>query len=82
VSRGWLDVRNRHSPAVTEPVRPGQEYTFSWELQPQDHIFAAGHRIGLVLISTDRDYTLRYPAGTVVTTRLGLSNVSLPLFRM
>jgi X-Pro dipeptidyl-peptidase len=82
VSRGWLDVRNRHSPAVTEPVRPGQEYTFSWELQPQDHVFAAGHRIGLVLISTDRDYTLRYPAGTVVTTRLGLSNVSLPLSRM
>jgi X-Pro dipeptidyl-peptidase len=60
-------------------IRPGQEYTFSWELQTQDHVFAAGHRIGLVLISTDRDYTLRYPAGTVVTTRLGLSNVSLPL---
>jgi X-Pro dipeptidyl-peptidase len=82
VSRGWLDVRNRHSPAVTEPVRPGSEYTFGWELQTQDHVFAAGHRIGLVLISTDRDYTLRYPSGTVVTTRLGLSGVSLPLSRM
>jgi X-Pro dipeptidyl-peptidase len=82
VSRGWLDVRNRHSPAVTEPDQPGQEYTFSWELQPQDHVFAEGHRIGLVLISTDRDFTLRYPAGTVVTTHLGLSNVLLLLSRV
>jgi X-Pro dipeptidyl-peptidase len=79
VSRGWLDVRNRHSAGVTEPIEPGRTYTFSWQLQPQDHVFAAGHRLGLVLISTDRDFTLRYRAGTTVTTRLGLSNVVLPL---
>jgi X-Pro dipeptidyl-peptidase len=81
VSRGWLDVRNRLSPAVTQPIEPGREYTFSWDLQPQDHVFAAGHRIGLVLISTDRDYTLRYPAGTVITTHLGFSNIRLPVSR-
>jgi X-Pro dipeptidyl-peptidase len=79
VSRGWLDVRNRHSAAVTEPVVPGHPYVFTWDLEPQDHVFAAGHQVGVVLISTDRAYTLRYPAGTRITADLGLSNVVLPL---
>ncbi|WP_433362317.1 Xaa-Pro dipeptidyl-peptidase [Actinoplanes sp. CA-142083] len=79
VSRGWLDVRNRFSPAVTTPIVAGKPYTFRWKLQPEDHVFAAGHRIGLVVISTDRDHTLRYPAGTVVGVQPALSRVVLPL---
>jgi X-Pro dipeptidyl-peptidase len=79
VTRGWLDVRNRHTPSVSQPLTPGVSYAFSWDLQPNDHVFAAGHRIGLVLISTDRDYTLRYRAGTTVQVRLGLSHALLPL---
>ncbi|SDS24965.1 Xaa-Pro dipeptidyl-peptidase [Actinoplanes derwentensis] len=73
VTRGWIDVRNRFSPSVTTPIKPGRTYTFRWDLQSTDHVFAAGHRIGVVLISTDRDHTLRYPAGTVVTVRPGSS---------
>ncbi|GIM89615.1 Xaa-Pro dipeptidyl-peptidase [Paractinoplanes toevensis] len=79
VTRGWLDVRNRFSPAITTPIRAGQPDTFRWSLQPEDHVFAAGHRIGLVVISTDRDHTLRYPAGTVVGVRPAQSSVVLPL---
>ncbi|HET6214544.1 MAG TPA: Xaa-Pro dipeptidyl-peptidase, partial [Micromonosporaceae bacterium] len=79
VTRGWLDVRNRANARVTQPITPGTTYSFSWELQPNDHIVAAGHRLGLVLISTDRDYTLRYPAGTVVSVQLGLSHLQLPV---
>jgi X-Pro dipeptidyl-peptidase len=81
VTRGWLDVRNRISPARTTPIEPGRPYRFSWDLQTQDHVFAPGHRIGVVLISTDRDHTLRYPAGTEVGVRLGVSRVVLPLDR-
>lgn len=79
VSRGWLDARNRISPSRTTPIEAGRTYTFRWNLQTEDHVFAAGHRIGLVLISTDRDHTLRYPAGTEVGVRLGVSKVVLPL---
>jgi X-Pro dipeptidyl-peptidase len=79
VTRGWLDVRNRLDPGLSQPVRPGTTYTFSFPLQPNDHIFKPGHRLGIVLISTDRDYTLRYPAGTTVEVRLGLSNALVPL---
>ncbi|WP_372352377.1 CocE/NonD family hydrolase C-terminal non-catalytic domain-containing protein [Streptomyces sp. KL116D] len=49
-----------------------------WDLQPQDYVFKAGHRLGLVLISTDYDYTLRYPAGTTMTVRAGAGSVTLP----
>jgi X-Pro dipeptidyl-peptidase len=63
------------------PVEPGKPYSFAWDLQSDDHVFAAGHRIGVVLISTDREPTLRYPAGTEVGVRLGVSKVVLPLAR-
>ncbi|MEU8243595.1 Xaa-Pro dipeptidyl-peptidase [Actinoplanes missouriensis] len=79
VTRGWLDVRNRFSPARTVPITAGREYTFHWDLQTTDHVFAAGHRIGLVLISTERDHTLRYPAGTVVSVRPSLSSLQVRL---
>jgi X-Pro dipeptidyl-peptidase len=79
VSRGWMDVRNRFSPWRTTPIRAGRPYTFRWDLQAEDHVFAAGHRIGVVVISTERDHTLRYPGGTTVGVRLGVSKVVLPL---
>ncbi|WP_283138578.1 Xaa-Pro dipeptidyl-peptidase [Rhizohabitans arisaemae] len=79
VSRGWLDVRNRHSDSRTEELRPGKAYTFTWSFQPQDYVFKAGHRLGLVLLSTDYDYTLRYPPGTEITVQPGLSKLRLPI---
>ncbi|MEV0581742.1 Xaa-Pro dipeptidyl-peptidase [Nonomuraea sp. NPDC050310] len=79
VTRGWLDVRNRHSAARTDPIRPGRTYSFTWDLQPNDYVFKQGHRIGLVLLSTDRDFTLRYPPGTVVEVSPGHSSIRLPV---
>ncbi|WP_327108934.1 Xaa-Pro dipeptidyl-peptidase [Nonomuraea glycinis] len=79
VTRGWLDVRNRNRPDRSVAVRPGKEYGFSWDFQPQDYVFKKGHRIGVVIISTDRDYTLRYPEGTKVTVSPGQSSLDLPI---
>ncbi|GAA1652818.1 Xaa-Pro dipeptidyl-peptidase [Nonomuraea maheshkhaliensis] len=79
VTRGWLDVRNRHRADRTEPLRPGKEYSFTWDFQPTDYLFKKGHRLGLVIISTDYDYTLRYPAGTKVTVSPGQSALHLPV---
>ncbi|MEV0146713.1 MULTISPECIES: Xaa-Pro dipeptidyl-peptidase [unclassified Nonomuraea] len=78
VTRGWLDTRNRHRPDVTEPLRPGREYTFRWDLQATDHVFRKGHRLGLVILSTDRDFTLRYPEGTRITLAPSRSVLTLP----
>ncbi|GIE95641.1 Xaa-Pro dipeptidyl-peptidase [Paractinoplanes rishiriensis] len=79
VTRGWLDVRNRLSLSRSSQVVPGRAYTFRWKLQPTDYVFAPGHRIGLVLLSTERDHTLRYPGGTVIGVRPGGSSLTLPL---
>ncbi|GAA2864242.1 Xaa-Pro dipeptidyl-peptidase [Actinoplanes cyaneus] len=79
VTRGWLDVRNRTSPSRTTPVVPGRPYTFTWTLQSTDHVFAPGHRIGVVIVSTERDHTLRYPAGTVVGIQPALSTLKVRL---
>ncbi|MEV6397477.1 Xaa-Pro dipeptidyl-peptidase [Streptomyces sp. NPDC051907] len=81
VSRGWLDARNRNSPARQDKVVEGREYRLEWGMQPQDYVFKKGHRLGVVLISTDHDYTLRYPAGTTMTVRSGVSSVTLPVGR-
>ncbi|MEV4168491.1 Xaa-Pro dipeptidyl-peptidase [Nonomuraea sp. NPDC049709] len=79
VTRGWLDVRNRHRPDRTEPLRPGKDYTFTWDFQPTDYLFKKGHRLGLVIISTDYDYTLRYPPGTKITVSPAQSTLRLPV---
>ncbi|MFD9967875.1 Xaa-Pro dipeptidyl-peptidase [Streptomyces sp. NPDC059013] len=79
VSRGWLDIRNRDSIERQSTVVEGREYRLEWEMQPQDHVFKKGHRLGVVLISTDHDYTLRHPAGTELAVRAGISSVTLPV---
>ncbi|AWS48488.1 Xaa-Pro dipeptidase [Streptosporangium sp. 'caverna'] len=79
ITRGWIDVRNRKSDSRTELLREGGFYDFDVDLQPNDYIVKAGHRIGVVLISTDRDFTLRLPAGTGVSVEPDDSSVTLPL---
>ncbi|MFJ6698566.1 Xaa-Pro dipeptidyl-peptidase [Streptomyces sp. NPDC091272] len=79
VSRGWLDVRNRNSFSRQDRVVEGREYALRWDMQPQEYVFKKGHRLGVVLMSTDFDYTLRYPAGTRMSVRAGVSSVTLPV---
>jgi X-Pro dipeptidyl-peptidase len=35
------------------PVAPGTVYDFKITLQPEDYVFKAGHRIGVVIAATD-----------------------------
>jgi X-Pro dipeptidyl-peptidase len=79
VTRGWLDPQNRSDPAHSQPVSKGRAYSLHWDLQPDDHVFAAGHRIGLVVVSTDHDYTLRPQPGTELTLDPAASGIRLPI---
>ena len=63
----------------TDPVTPGELYNIVFELQPHDYQFAAGSRIGIVLMSTDRLFTLRPPAGRTVTHETRHSKIQLPI---
>ena len=81
VTRGWIDVLNRLGPDFQVPIRQGREYTFRFDLQPDDYVFRAGSRIGLVVVSTDHDYTLRPNPGTELTVLPAASRLTLPLVR-
>jgi X-Pro dipeptidyl-peptidase len=80
VTRGWLDPQNRSGDySRSRPIQQGQEYSFRFDLQPDDYVFKAGHRIGLVVLSTDYDYTLRPLPGTELTVFPARSELRLPV---
>ncbi len=79
ITRGWIDVQNRQSPGRTTPIRQGQDYAFSFDFQPDDYIVPAGHRIGLVVVSTDHDYTIRPLPGTRLSVLPDRSELTLPI---
>jgi X-Pro dipeptidyl-peptidase len=79
VTRGWTDVQNRKRIGRSTPIQLGQKYRFTWELEPDDYVFPAGHRIGLVVVSTDQQYTLRPNPGTRLTVNPSRSSVTLPI---
>lgn len=79
VTRGWTDVQNRDGAGRSKPIVQGREYTFTWPLEPDDYVFPAGHRIGLVIVSTDMHFTLRPQPGTQLTVNPGRSSVTLPV---
>jgi X-Pro dipeptidyl-peptidase len=79
ISRGWIDPENRSSPAVTEAVTPGKMYKLTFDFQPKDSVLAAGRRLGIMILSSDHDYTIRPAPGTELTMDLKESQVRLPI---
>lgn len=79
VTRGWMDPQNRDGAARGRPLVQGREYDLRWTLEPKDYVFPAGNRIGLVVFSSDQEYTLLPPGGTRLTVVPGHSEVVLPL---
>lgn len=79
VTRGWMDAENRNSAATTDPITPGTGYTFTWDFQPKDYQFAAGSKIGVMVLSSDNEFTVRPAAGTTLTVDPSASALSLPV---
>ncbi|MEU8037757.1 Xaa-Pro dipeptidyl-peptidase [Streptosporangium sp. NPDC049078] len=79
ITRGWTDPQNRKSISKTEPVKPGSPYRLDFDMQPHDYVFAAGHRIGVVLLSSDYEYTIRPTPGAKLHLDTTKSTVTLPL---
>lgn len=79
ITRGWIDPQNRDSISASQPLVRGQLYRLRFGLQPEDYVFPAGHRIGLVVISTDYHYTLRPDPGTELSLDPRASTLTLPV---
>ncbi|WP_343951792.1 CocE/NonD family hydrolase [Nonomuraea longicatena] len=78
VSRGALDVKNRHSLERPSPLEPGKAHTVSLRLHAVDHVFPEGHRVGLVIVANDKDYIATDPAAGRLTLGLRASHLVLP----
>ncbi|MFS1511699.1 Xaa-Pro dipeptidyl-peptidase [Chengkuizengella sp. SCS-71B] len=79
VTRGWMDPQNINDVNKSKLLNPNQNYTFNWDMQPDDYVFEEGHRIGIVFIASDFEYTLRPPAGKKLTLYPEKSKVILPI---
>jgi X-Pro dipeptidyl-peptidase len=79
ISRGWIDPENRRSPAVSEPVTTGRSYKLTFDFQPKDSVLPTGRRLGVMILASDRDHTIRPAPGTELTMDLMESKLRLPI---
>jgi X-Pro dipeptidyl-peptidase len=88
ITRGWADPQNHQSLTRGgnfasrdrgEPLTPGKFVSLTFSLQPDDQIIPAGGRIGLMIFSSDRDFTLWPQPGTELTIDLNGTSLQLPV---
>jgi X-Pro dipeptidyl-peptidase len=88
ITRGWADPQNHRalrrggnydSRRRGEPLEPGRFYDLTFDLQPDDPVVPAGKRIGLMIFSSDRDFTLWPAPGTQLTVDLDRTSLRLPI---
>ena len=79
ITRGWADPQNHESLTKSEPLEAGKFYEVTFTLQPDDHVVKAGQQIGLMIFSSDRDFTLWPEAGTKLTVDLDGTSLELPI---
>jgi len=79
ITRGWADPQNHASLRESKPLVPGQFYEVSFELQPDDQIIPAGQQIGLMIFSSDSEFTILPQPGTKLTVDLDGTVLTLPI---
>jgi X-Pro dipeptidyl-peptidase len=79
ITRGWADPQNHESLTEGKPLEPGKFYDVEFDLQPDDQIIPAGQQIGLMIFSSDRDFTLWPDPGTKLTIDLDNTSLTLPI---
>jgi X-Pro dipeptidyl-peptidase len=79
ITRGWADPKNHKSLTDEEDLIPGDFYTVTFDLQPDDQIIKSGQQIGFMIFSSDKEYTLHPKAGTELTIKLDKTTLTLPV---
>jgi Synergist-CTERM protein sorting domain-containing protein len=64
----------------TASIRPGEFYSYTWELDVTDYEIKEGHKLGFILYGSDAEYTNRPYNPTTFTVEIGPdSYLSLPI---
>jgi len=79
ITRGWADIQNYKSLRKSNPLKPGKFYKMTFDLQPDDQIIKKGQQIGLMIFSSDNNFTLLPKPGTELTIDLNGTSITIPV---
>ncbi|MGH7617137.1 MAG: CocE/NonD family hydrolase C-terminal non-catalytic domain-containing protein, partial [Gemmatimonadaceae bacterium] len=88
IDRGWADIQNYrsltkggsyNSKVPGEKLVPGKFYDLTFDLEPDDEFVPAGKRLAVMIMSSDREFTLWPKPGTELTVDLAHSSFSIPI---
>lgn len=88
VTRGWADPQNYRSltsggyytsETPGEPLVPGRFYDVTFDLEPDHQVVPPGVRLAVMLMSSDREFTLWPAPGTQLTFDAAGSSFTLPI---
>ena len=78
ITRGWADPQNT-SLRESAPLKPGAFVQVTFDFMPDDQVIPAGAQIGLMIFSSDADFTLRPEPGTQMTIDLMDTKLTIPV---
>ena len=78
ITRGWADPQNTNL-LESAQLTPGEFVDVSFELMPDDQIIPSGAQIGLMIFSSDSEFTLRPEPGTKMTIDLKDTTLTIPV---
>ena len=79
ITRGWADMQNYKSLTKSSDLIPGKFYKMSFNLEPDDQIIKKGQQIGLMIFSSDPEFTLHPKPGTILTVDINSTSLSIPV---
>lgn len=88
ITRGWADPQNFRSlthggnydsKLPGEKLVPGKFYNMTFDIEPDDEYIPAGKRIGVMIMSSDPEFTVWPKPGTELTIDMDQSSFSLPI---
>tara|TARA_R110002049_G_scaffold13089_5_gene57439 strand:- start:14145 stop:15962 length:1818 start_codon:yes stop_codon:yes gene_type:complete len=79
ITRGWADLQNHKSLTKSAPLKKDKFYEMTFNLQPDDQIIKKGQQIGLMIFSSDNNYTLLPEPGTELTVDLNGTSITIPV---
>jgi X-Pro dipeptidyl-peptidase len=88
VSKGWADLQNAkalrkggvyNAKHRGKALKPGKFYTLTFDMEPDDEFIPAGKQLALMIMSSDREFTLWPKPGASLTIDLATSSVTIPI---
>jgi X-Pro dipeptidyl-peptidase len=88
VTRGWADPQNHASlktggnyasMAKGEPLVPGRFYDLTFDLEPDEQVIPAGKELGVMILSSDPEFTLVPRAGAKLVIDAGRTSIGVPV---